>query len=423
MPEESGSSLVEESRSLSRLSAVTAMVLFASLAAAGVEGAPAGWLTTWAIAAAGVSAVIWLLGRVRARHAHRIGFAIGLIAATVAFAAHAGPRPSAWIAGYVPFLVLASGAFGSGAAFLIADALVLIWAVISGLAAGGWLPGSGELLQGPGTIAMALVASALFLNGVALTLAWTLGNQDPGRVRELVRLADERERLAEQLTQWEPLAASGRLVANVAHEVSNPLQAMHHVVHVLLEDTPAPDLRREQLLLLKGAIERIAEYLEQLSDFYRPCGDAGPVEANVVIREVCRFLERQLGNANVKLSQDLAEGLPRASIGDSALRQALLNVILNGVEAMEQGGELCVSTAVEGKVLRVTVRDTGRGIAPEDLEHVFEPFFSDRRAEGGTGLGLTLSQRMLRRCGGEVRIASTLGAGTEVMLELPVMEE
>lgn len=419
----SGGRFSEAEESVRRLAGVAAAVLFATVAAAAVQAAPAVRLVPWTVVAVVTPAVIWLLGHTRAAHAQWLGFTLAFAMATAAFAALVGPRPSVWIAGYVPLLVLATGAFGTGTAFLIADALVLVWAVLAGLAAGGWLPGNGELPQGPDAIALAIVASALFLNGVVLTLAWTLGASDPVRVRELVRLADERDRLAEQLAQWEPLAASGRLVANVAHEVSNPLQAMHHVVHVLLEDTPAPDLRREQLLLLKGAIERIAEYLEQLSDFYRPCEDTDPSDANAVISEVCRFLERQLGNANVKLSEDLAEGLPRACIGETALRQALLNVILNGVESMEQGGELSIATARTEKGIQVTVRDTGCGIAPEDLEHVFEPFFSGRRAEGGTGLGLTLSQRMLRRCGGDMRVASTLGVGTEVTFALPVMEE
>ena len=418
----SASTLGEREDGIPRLSGVTATVLTATVAAAAAQAATTAYILALAATAIVIPALIWVVGRTRPADALPLGFALALVAVTAAFSALAGPHPSVWIACYAPFLVLATGTFGAGVAFAVADAVVLVWAVLAGLAAGGLLPGTGELPQGPGAIVVALVASALFLNGVVLTLAWTLGARDPVRTRELMRLAGERDRLADQLAQLEPLAASGRLVANVAHEVSNPLQAMHHVLHVLLEDTPAPDSRRDQLLLLKGATERIAEYLEQLSDFYRPSGEAGPTDVNSVLGDVCRFLERQLGNANVKLSQDLAEGLPPAAIGESPLRQSLLNVILNGVEAMERGGELSVSTARTTQGIQVIVRDTGRGIASEELEHVFEPFFSGRHSAGGTGLGLTLSQRTLRRCGGDVRVASTLGIGTEVTLELPAME-
>lgn len=331
----------------------------------------------------------------------------------------AGPRPGLQLAAYAPLLVVAAGTLGLTTAFLIADGLVLVWALLAGLAAGGWLGFESELPVAPQAVVFTLAGALLLLNGVVVAVAWGFGSRDPVRVRELERLSADRDRLVEQLTQWEPLATSGRLVANVAHEVTNPLQAMHHLVHVLLEDTPAPDPRREQILLLRGAVERIGLYVEQLSDFRRVDEAPGPCDLNATVGEVLRFLERQLETANVKLSWDLQPALPPAAIGSVVLRQALLNVILGSVEAMGQGGELLVSSRAASGRIHLVVRDSGGSVAAGHSARPQEPGAAGTPA---AELGLVLARRMLRRHGGEVATASAPGAGTEVTLEIPAAE-
>lgn len=401
------------------LAGVCALVLFATVAAAAARGAPLPEIAFASIASTAVALAVWRIARARSRSGVPAALGLALTAATAGLVWLAGLRPGAQLVAYAPLLVVAAGTLGVTAAFLVADALVLVWALLAGLAAGGWLGIAGELPVAPFAVGLALASALLFLNGVVVSTAWAFGARDPARIRELERRSADRDQLAEQMTRWEPLATSGRLVANVAHEVTNPLQAMHHLVHLLLEDTPAPDPRREQILLLRGAVERIALYVEQLSDFHRAGEDPGPSDVNATARDVLRFLERQLETANVKLSQDLQQALPPAAVGSVALRQALLNVILNGVESMQQGGELLVSSRILDGWVQLIVRDTGRDLAADDPARAGEP---GAGPPGEVELGLMLTRRMLQRHGGRIRIAKLPGAGTEVTLELPAAE-
>jgi two-component system NtrC family sensor kinase len=260
---------------------------------------------------------------------------------------------------------------------------------------------------------------AALLNVAAVVGAWASRSAEPRLQEARDKLESERDEFARGLAEAAPLAATGRLVANVAHEVSNPLQAMDHIVSVLLADTPGDDDRREQLTLVKEAIERIAQYLEQLSDFYRPDDSGGLADVNGVVSDVCRFLATQLRNENVKLREELSADLPAAAIGEDTLRQAVLNVVLNAVEAMPQGGDLSVSTGLDGRNLAIIFEDTGPGIPREHLERVAEPFFTTKSGRGGTGLGLSISRRALRRHGGDLVAQISARGGTRVTLLLP----
>lgn len=404
------------------LSGACALVLLATVAAAAARGAPGREIALASLASTVAAVLVFQIARTRSRSGVPAALGLALAAATVGLVWLAGLRPGVQLVAYAPLLVVAAGTLGVTTAFLIADALVLVWALLAGLAAGGWLGIAGELPVAPLAVGLALASALLFLNGVVVSAAWAFGARDPVRIRELERRSADRDRLAEQMTRWEPLATSGRLVANVAHEVTNPLQAMHHLVHLLLEDTPAPDPRREQILLLRGAVERIALYVEQLSDFHRANEDPGSSDVNATVRDVLRFLERQLETANVKLSQELQQALPPAAIGSAALRQVLLNVILNGVESMQQGGELLVSSRVAGGWLQLVVRDTGRGVETADPARADTPGPPGPGPAGDIQLGLMLTRRMLQRHGGRIRIDGMPGAGTEVTLELPAAE-
>jgi signal transduction histidine kinase len=373
------------------------------------------WLA--AIALASLPA-LWGIGRARTKRAIAIELGIAVALLLAAQILLLGPQPSWLVVVCVPFVIVAAAALGPTHAFLFADAIVLGWAAAAGLAAGGLIPGA-SLPHGPARTLLDLAVTAAFLNVVAVTSTWAIGASDESRSEHLAQIAGERDELSREIEAAQPLAAAGRLVANVAHEVSNPLQAMDHFLFVLLEETPEEDPRHERLVFLKQGIDRIAQYVGQLSDFYRPPTDDDPADVNRVVGDVTRFLERQLRNANVKLTQELSPDLPHVAVSESPLRQAILNVILNAVEAMPEGGELNLSTGPYPGGVMVSIRDSGQGIAPDDLKRIFEPFFSRKRDQGGTGLGLPITQRILRSRGGEVLVESGLGSGTLVTLRIP----
>ena len=207
------------------------------------------------------------------------------------------------------------------------------------------------------------------------------------------------------------LGTAGRLVAHVAHEVSNPIQAIDNMLFVLLGETPEEDSRRRFLVMMKQGVERITQYLDQLSEFYRPTAGEGSADLNRAVGDVFRFLERQLENSNVKVIQELDLDLPPARISEEKLRQVALNIVLNAVEALSKGGKIIVSTARDGDTLVAAFQDTGPGIAAADLDRIFQPFFTTREGSGGTGLGLSICRRILRAHGGEITAENTpLGA-------------
>lgn len=371
------------------------------------------------------AALLALLGLVVFRHRRPSlgrGVALGLGAAAVGFASvrMLGPAFAPAAALGAPLVALAGASIGGFGPFLVADALTLGWALSLGLASGGLWPAGSLIALEPAASLLHLLMLAFVSNGVALVTTWNLRETSSQAERELRLSRAEQDRLARELAATEPLAAAGRLVANVAHEISNPVQAMDHMLFVLLEETPETDPRRPRLLTVKQAVDRLTQYLEQLSNFYRPPARAGRVDLNRVLGDVFQFLDRQLANANVKVSQEMATGLPPAAIGEEELRQVILNVVLNAVEAMSDGGELEVTTGGDSDSIYAAFQDSGPGIPEADLQRIFEPFFTTKRDQGGSGLGLPISRRILRRHGGELMAHSRPGAGARLVLKVPV---
>jgi signal transduction histidine kinase len=376
------------------------------LVAVAVAAAPIVHIFARRAARAGlVAALVLAAGLAGAACVQVFGTSLGLAAAVLA-----------------PFVVAGAAALGPTAAFLLADGILLVWAGTLGLSAGGLYPIGPGLVFGSEQPLLELGVLALVLNAVALACAWAIREADPGLHEEFETLRVERRRLISELESAHSLTLTGRLVANVAHEISNPVQAMDNFIFVLLEETPEEDPRHPNLVMLKQGIERITQYLDQLSDFYRPVEETTSANLNRTVGDVFRFLERQLQNANVKVRQEVESDLPRARIAEEKLRQVVLNVVLNAVEAMPTGGELCVSTGRDGEALVAAFQDSGPGISDQDLERIFEPFFTTKAEHCGTGLGLSISQRILRSHGGDMRAESSPGHGTRLILGIPAAD-
>jgi len=235
-----------------------------------------------------------------------------------------------------------------------------------------------------------------------------------------------------KLIQAEKMEALGRLIASVAHEINNPLQAVMGCLELFREELGG-DARHEKLLRYLGIVEteteRIAAIVRRVRDFYRPARqDMLPTDVYTVLNSVFELAGKQLQNNNITVEREWADGLPTIQANPDHLKQVFLNLVLNAVDAMaKRGGTLCVRTAMDqmqgasGQYLpavRLEFGDTGEGMPPEVLANLFEPFFTTRTS--GTGLGLAISYEIIQAHNGQITATSQSGAGTTFTILLPV---
>lgn len=241
-------------------------------------------------------------------------------------------------------------------------------------------------------------------------------------LEELVRRrTEEVRRLELQRAELEKLAATGRIAAGVAHEINNPLGGIKNSFLIVKGAIPEghPDYRFVELI--EREIDRIGGIVRQMYQLYQPeLAEARPVDLGRLIEEVCLITQGQADRRGVRLERTASE-VPRVLAPEGNLRQILLNLLMNAVEASAEGQTIRIDAVAEGGGLRLSVRDEGTGIAHEDLERVFEPFFTTKhhRDGGGMGLGLAVSQSLARAMGGELSVASRPGEGASFTLTLP----
>lgn len=220
------------------------------------------------------------------------------------------------------------------------------------------------------------------------------------------------------------LAFLGGLASGLAHEIKNPLSTMTITLGLLHEDFEKGDTPRDRRALKKiQLLESEAGRLEKiLQDFLQFAGGHHVLPALVDIGpwlgELLDFFEPSCAEARVTLRRALPSGLPQVLIDRDLLRQAVLNLLTNAVQAMPDGGDLMVRAWSTGDRVRIEVIDTGVGIPPENLPRIFDPYFTTRAQ--GTGLGLPTVRRILLEHGGDVSVASERGKGTCFTLVLPV---
>lgn len=241
---------------------------------------------------------------------------------------------------------------------------------------------------------------------------------DLSEIREL-----ERRRVEQQLFESEKLAAVGRLAASIAHEVNNPLEAIKNSLY-LLSSGKNMDIEKNSRFLevARKETERVSHIIRQMLGFARRSGEVEWVESNQIIEETLILVEKKMKQARVEVVRHFDPQLPKVRARADQLRQVFLNLLLNAQQAMEKGGRITVRTSVYEQALQPTISvqisDTGRGISEADLARIFEPFFSTRSK--GTGLGLWVTQDIVRHHGGRIEATSEEGAGTTFNVILPV---
>ena len=244
--------------------------------------------------------------------------------------------------------------------------------------------------------------------------------------RTIAELHDSQRHLVEteeQLLHSEKLASMGQLAAGVAHEINNPLGTVLLYSHLLLRQLGPDDPRRQDLRVIAQEAERCRHIVRGLLDFSRQSKPRYELcDLNGLIRETIAVMERQEAFARLRVLLDLSPELPQTWLDPEQVRQALINIIENAVEAMPDGGTLTVESrlANDGRAIVVVISDTGCGISEENLERIFHPFFTTKQIGKGTGLGLAIVYGIVKAHRGAVSVDSKVGAGTTVTVSLPV---
>ncbi len=236
----------------------------------------------------------------------------------------------------------------------------------------------------------------------------------------------EAQRSAEnRLIQAAKLAAVGEMAAGIAHELNNPLTTVTGFSELVLEELPLDSTFREELEMVSREARRASDVVRRLLDFSRQ-GERTRIRAdlNEVVNDVIALTRHLIQTNGVNLTLGLDDGLPWISIDHNQMKQVLLNLIHNALQAMPKGGELLVSTNTaksEGRDwVIMAIKDSGIGIQPADQDRVFEPFFTTKGDRGGTGLGLSVTYGIVADHGGTIEISSKPNKGSTFSVWLPV---
>lgn len=236
----------------------------------------------------------------------------------------------------------------------------------------------------------------------------------------------EAQRQAEmQLIRSARLAAVGEMAAGVAHELNNPLTTVAGFIELVLDELPDDAPHRQDLELVLRESRRARGVVRRLLDFSRPSDTVRVrTDINEVVSEVLTLVQHLVRTNGVELRVQLLDDLPWISVDPNQIKQVLLNLVHNALQAMPRGGILSVGTAHvfkdDAEWMTVVVEDNGAGIKPEYLERIFEPFFTTRQVGSGTGLGLSVSFGIINEHGGFIEVDSIPDEGSQFMVWLPV---
>lgn len=238
---------------------------------------------------------------------------------------------------------------------------------------------------------------------------------------KLRQQADQILEIEEQLRRADRLSALGELSAGMAHEIGNPLGSIKGTAEILRDAFPPEDKRREFTTILIKEVDRLGGVVRDFLRFAKPAPvGLGSFDVNEALREVLLLTRQQTLKNRVETLFESGQVAPVAGDAEK-VKQAFLNLVLNGIQAMAEGGTLTVSTRTTDGQAEIRIADTGQGIAAGDLERIFNPFFTTRQE--GTGLGLAITHRIVEGHGGKIEVESEIGRGTQFVMHLPLALE
>ena len=223
------------------------------------------------------------------------------------------------------------------------------------------------------------------------------------------------------------LAAAGQTAAHFAHEVGTPLNLISGHVQLLKSDLDRdPRDAESRIKTISAQIERIERIVRRMLDKTRFETELSPLDLNAVLRKLCDAMSPAFDKRNIHLKESFADKLPLMAGSSDRLQQLFLNLINNSLDAMSGGGEIRIRTVIEGKpgkAQRIVVdfTDTGSGMTPEVMNHIFDPLYTTKDRGQGTGLGLVIVNQVVTEMGGTVEVKSDLGKGTRFRLTFPAI--
>lgn len=219
------------------------------------------------------------------------------------------------------------------------------------------------------------------------------------------------------------------IAAGFAHEVRNPLTSIKTFIQLAPERRHDTDFFHDFSRIVLEDVHRIDRLIQEILDYARYKEPALTHEdVNDVVESCCSLVEKKAASRRIKIEKDLALELPRVMLDRQQFQQVILNLVLNAIDAMTvEGGTLTVAThrltrPGDRPWVQIEIRDTGSGIAPDNLAHIFDPFFTTKPPSGdqaGTGLGLTIAHQIVQEHGGDIHVTSAVGTGTALFINVP----
>ena len=245
--------------------------------------------------------------------------------------------------------------------------------------------------------------------------------QELAVILEQSRAEKEKTKLQEQLRHADRLATIGQLAAGVAHEINEPLANILGFAQLITKDTTLGEQTNQDIGRIIMATLHAREVIKKLLVFAREATPAKEsMNLNELIEDGLRFLEFQCTKNNIELISKLSNDIPAIVADRSQLLQVLINLVVNSVQAMPEGGQLTVSSSKNNDMAILTVEDTGIGMDKETVQNMFNPFFTTKDVNEGTGLGLSVVHGIVKSHGGTIEVDSKPGLGTRFMIKLPV---
>lgn len=249
-----------------------------------------------------------------------------------------------------------------------------------------------------------------------------LVSKDMDEIGRLIILDDitDRSELEKRLLQADKLSSIGLLAAGVAHEVNTPLAVISTYAQMLAKQVSGDEHKSKLLEKIAKQTFRASEIVNSLLNFSRTsAGEFTEIDLNRTVEETISLVRHQLERVQVRIALELHPDLPVIRGNSGKLQQVFLNLVLNARDAMDGGGTLTVRTGAGQSAVLVEITDTGQGIAAENLQRIYDPFFTTKAARKGTGLGLSVSYGIVQEHGGSIEVQSRPGQGTTFHLEFP----
>jgi C4-dicarboxylate-specific signal transduction histidine kinase len=244
---------------------------------------------------------------------------------------------------------------------------------------------------------------------------------DDGGVHGYIKLIQdvtELKRQEEQMVHSEKLACLGRLTSGIAYEIGNPLTSVFSFIQIL-KNMEKDEFKKETIETIYFHMKSIADILTQLSVFSKmPLMELRPSKVNSLIEESLSLIQYDKRTQDITIIKDLATDMPMITTDESQLSHVLVNMVLNAADAMPDGGTLTIRSRVKNNSIVIDFEDTGVGIDSDNLSRVFDPLFSTK--EKGTGLGLAVSYRIIKKLNGSIKVESEPNKGSKFVITLPV---